>query len=152
MSAAPIHASAVAYDGAGVLILGPSGSGKSRLAVEMMALGAQLIADDRVQLEEQHSHLIASAPPQLVGVLELHGMGLVRIVDTIPRHALHLAVELVAGEIERLPEPEERSFLGQSLPLLRLPAFPALSVPALLTYIKAMQEGRILPQDWRPGA
>lgn len=56
-----LHASCVALDGRGLLILGPSGSGKSALALELMALGADLVADDRTEIEGQGPDLVAAA-------------------------------------------------------------------------------------------
>ncbi|MDA3887407.1 MAG: serine kinase, partial [Allgaiera sp.] len=57
-----LHASCVALDGRGVLILGPSGAGKSGLALQLMALGARLVADDRTRLNPRAGRLIARAP------------------------------------------------------------------------------------------
>lgn len=152
MTGESIHGGALAYAGAGILILGPSGSGKSRLMADMMALGARLVADDRVLLSEQSGMVMAGAPKELSGILELRGLGLIRIVDTIPRHVIHLVVELVEVEGERIPEQQTTLYLGRSLPLLRVPSNGRTSASALLLYIKAMQEGRSLPPDWRPTA
>lgn len=148
----PIHGTVVAYAGAGVLIAGASGTGKSRLAAELMAFGGRLVGDDQIQLVEQAGMLMAAAVPQLSGVLELRGIGLVRVNDIIPKHVLHLAIELTPDATERLPAPQTKEFLGRQLPFLRLAPLPQTSAASLILYIKAMQEGRILPQDWRPGA
>jgi HPr kinase/phosphorylase len=141
----PIHASAFAYEGMGCLVMGESGSGKSQLVAEAILHGAQLIADDRVQLTAANGVLMASAPPQLAGVLELRGLGLIRM-DAIA-HPLHFAITLDAAANERLPVPDTLEFLGVSLPHLRLSPPP---ISALLLYLKAMREGRILPPDWHP--
>lgn len=151
MAGEPLHASLFAYAGAGCLLLGPSGSGKSRIVAEAMNLGARLVADDRVMLSEQSGMLMGAAPPEIAGVLELRGLGLIRVNDTIPRHVVHLAVELALDAPDRLPERETRTYHGHSLPFLRVD--PGLTTaPMLLLYIKAMQEGRILPADWHPRA
>ena len=62
-----LHASTVAFRGRGVVILGASGSGKSALALELMALGAGLVADDRTLVEVQDGALVASCPPAISG-------------------------------------------------------------------------------------
>ena len=140
----------MAYSGTGCLILGASGSGKSRLMAEMMALGAKLVADDRVELTEQSGMLMAGAPKELYGIMELRGAGIIRVIDAMPRHVIHLVVELTDADPERLPEKATTELLGRAVPLLK--ASKTISASVLLMYLKAMQEGRILPTDWRPGA
>ena len=84
MRAAPaarlnLHASAVALDPLrGVLIKGGSGAGKSTLALQLMALGAHLVADDRVDLSVETGHLVARAPASIAGRIEARGVGLLR--------------------------------------------------------------------------
>ncbi len=147
----PLHASAFAYRGMGCLVMGESGSGKSSLISEAMLRGAQLIADDRVVLKAERGALIASAPEGLAGVLELRGLGLVRVEEALTAHPLHLAITLDAAASERLPEPKTINLAGMDLPHLHLPPTPKTPVAALLLYLEAMREGRILPTDWRPG-
>ena len=106
------HASAVAREGAGVLLLGPSGAGKSDLVLRLMDRGFDLIADDQVVLHG----LTASAPQAIAGLLEVRGLGVVRLAHvTAP---LVLAVRLEAGE--RLPRPARLPDLD--LPLICLDA------------------------------
>ncbi|MGC8477483.1 MAG: HPr kinase/phosphorylase [Acetobacteraceae bacterium] len=69
-----VHASCVARDGAGVLLLGPPGCGKSDLALRLLARGFQLVADDQVLLTGNQ----AAPPPALAGLLEVRGLGIVR--------------------------------------------------------------------------
>lgn len=145
----PVHASAFVYSGIGCLLTGEPGIGKSRVLAEALLHGAQMIADDRVLLQAKQGVLIAHAPPQLSGVLELRGMGLISH-PVCPIHPIHLWVTLDAAATERLPEPETRAHDGVSVPLLRLPAPPVLSVPSLLLYLRAMHENRTLPTDWHP--
>ncbi len=113
-------------------------------------LGGKLVADDQVQLSLMSGMLTASAAPGLGGVLELRGYGLLKMHDYHQKHVLHLVVELAEGEHERLPRPAIYEALGQKLPLLRLPPVPGTTAANLLLYLKAMQEGRILPPDWKP--
>lgn len=145
-----LHASAFAYRGMGCLLLGESGAGKSRLLAEAMIHGAELIADDRVQVGILGDQLTASAPLQLEGVMELRGFGLVRADSFKSPHPIHVAITLDAKADTRLPEKETRDFAGVAVPHLHLLPPPALSAAALLLYLDAMREGRILPADWHP--
>lgn len=113
-----LHATTVAVDGWGVLILGPSGSGKSALALQLLALGACLVADDRSRVTCEQGQLIAHAPPRLAGVIEARGVGLVR-VDHMDRVPLRLAVDMGQGAPDRLPRRESLTISGTALPLLK---------------------------------
>lgn len=95
------HASCAARDGNGVLLLGPSGSGKSDLLLRLLDHGFTLVADDRVDVEAGQ----ASAPPALAGLIEVRGLGVMR-VSFIASARLALVVEL--GQPDRLPSPEQR--------------------------------------------
>lgn len=120
-----VHASAVAVEGVGVLILGPSGSGKSDLALRLVDGGGSLISDDQVELSASDGHLVARAPATIAGLIEARGIGIRRVAAT-PAARLSFAVELApSGEIERLPEPARILYLGVELPLWRLRAFEA---------------------------
>lgn len=115
---ANIHATAVALDpGRGVLILGPSGAGKSALALRLMALGATLVADDRVDLRVGEGGVIASAPAVLSGLIEARGAGILRAA-ALASARIVLVVDLSAPETERLPPMRHREILGVPLPLV----------------------------------
>ena len=89
---------------AGVLILGKSGAGKSDLALRLIALGATLVADDRSDLAVLRGRLVASAPRTIAGLLEVRGVGIVKMP-----HARHVAISLVVEltrKVARLPERE----------------------------------------------
>lgn len=114
-----LHASCVSIGGRGVLITGKSGSGKSDLCLRLVDAGAEMVADDRVMLSRSSGgELLARAPERLQGLLEVRGLGVMHLhyVSDIP---LALVVE-AAEEAERLPEEENREYLGVSLPCLRL--------------------------------
>ena len=147
-----LHASAFAVHGAGCMILGPSGSGKSRITSDAIMLGAKLIADDRVLLQPMMGMISVLPVPELANVMELRGLGLIRFNDTLAKHVLHLVIELDPACDERMPVQEKRSFLGVELPYIRVPAVPKISAGNVLMYLKAMQEGRVLPADWKPNA
>jgi len=136
-----IHGTVVDIDGAGVLLRGPPGSGKSDLALRLIDRGAALVADDRVVLAVDHGGLAASAPGRGAGKLEIRGLGIVR-VPYLARAALHLVVDLVeSGGIERLPKAAETVLLGVALPVLNLAPFEA-SAPA-----KVRLALRLAPQE-----
>ena len=99
-----VHASCVALDGRGLLITGDSGSGKSGLALQLMALGALLVADDRVELKMSGNKVTAHSPANIRGLIEARGLGLLR-ADTVGPVALAYVVDLNRTETARLPDP-----------------------------------------------
>ncbi len=116
------HASAVALGPAhdfGVLIEGPSGSGKSALALQLIAFGARLVADDRVRIGlRQDGQPQLLAPERLAGVIEARGAGLIR-VPHLAAAPLRLVVDMGVPEPARLPEPAWREMLGARIRYLR---------------------------------
>jgi serine kinase of HPr protein (carbohydrate metabolism regulator) len=111
--------------GRAVMLRGPSGSGKSDLALRLIDRGFILVADDQVLLSREGNALIAKAPPALAGLIELRGLGIV----TMPycqSARIELVVDLVPSQqVERLPDPITIEFLGLDIPCLRLHAFDA---------------------------
>jgi serine kinase of HPr protein (carbohydrate metabolism regulator) len=126
-----LHATAVAADGAAVLLIGPPGSGKSDLALRLIDRGWRLIADDQTRLTRRGDVLIVGAPAEIKGLIEVRGLGIVP-VPTVPEAPVKLAVELVEPErVERLPEPDWAEFLGLRVRRIKLWPFAA-SAPAKL--------------------
>ena len=118
------HASTVAADGRAVLITGPSGSGKSDLALRLLDRGFTLVSDDQTIVRREGNKLIASAPPNIAGKLEIRGVGIVEM-ETAKDVPVALVVQLTS-EIERLPdERRERPVLGIKLPLVSVDALTA---------------------------
>lgn len=96
-----IHASCIALRGAGVLLLGASGAGKSDLALRLIESGARLVADDRTILFVKNGALHAKAPPSIKGLLEIRGVGIVKLPG---RASVKLALVVNLGrEGARLP-------------------------------------------------
>jgi serine kinase of HPr protein (carbohydrate metabolism regulator) len=121
LSSETIHASAVALDGRAVLISGPSGSGKSDLALRLIDRGYTLVSDDQTIIQRDGERLIASAPPTIAGKLEIRGIGIVDM-ETASDVPIALYVELTS-EIMRLPDDRrERPVLGINLPLVSVDA------------------------------
>ena len=120
-----IHATAVSIDGHGVLITGPSGAGKSDLALRLIDRGAKLVADDRVVTRVNAGRVSLSAPANLAGLLEVHGIGIVKL-DHQAWAPLNLVVELAGRDaVERLPEDPATEILGHRIARIRLHAFDA---------------------------
>jgi HPr kinase/phosphorylase len=118
-----IHGSCASKGGLGVLLLGPSGSGKSDLVLRLRAHGFELVADDRVDVVDG----IARPPPALAGLLEVRGLGIFRLPH-VAETKLALVVDLApvfpsplfSHGAPRLPEPERHAALD--LPLVRIDA------------------------------
>ena len=126
-----VHGTCIAIDGEGVLLRGPSGSGKSDLALRMIDNGAVLVGDDQLQLSRSENQLIARAPDVLSGQLEIRGLGIVPVAS-VPQAPLLLVIDLVpADQVLRFPETGSCTYLGIRIPLLSLAAFEA-SAPAKL--------------------
>lgn len=115
-----IHGAAVRLDGKGVLLLGPSASGKSDLALRLIDAGASLIADDQVRLEVRNDRLHAGPHDRLKGLINLRGIGILRL--PFEEGLLDLAVDLISPEglSDPLPPPKTASWLGVDLPKISL--------------------------------
>ncbi|HEX8384401.1 MAG TPA: aldolase [Sphingomonas sp.] len=123
MSEEVIHATTVAIGGRGVLISGPSGSGKSDLALRLIDRGAVLVADDRTRVRRDAGRIVAGSPDLIAGKLEVRGLG-IWTTAAQPEVTLSLCVAL-GDEIERLPISRTRSVAGIALPELLLDPRPA---------------------------
>jgi HPr kinase/phosphorylase len=121
-----VHASCVALGGRAALLLGPPGAGKSRLALELMALGAGLVADDATLLRREGDALIADAPPGAPAAIEARGVGLLPASLCGPA-PVALAAELGAPATERLPPRRRTCLLGVPVPLLIAPTAAAVA-------------------------
>ncbi|WP_324751529.1 HPr kinase/phosphatase C-terminal domain-containing protein [Roseovarius sp. Pro17] len=132
--AVTLHATSVAVAGRAVLIRGASGSGKSALALQLIALGAVLVADDQTCLTRDGDNLMLDAPEAIRGQIEARGVGILNTPSAGPTPAA-LIVDMDASAAPRLPLDERTSVLGVSLPLVRgsgASHFPA----ALHLYLK----------------
>ena len=127
-----IHASCVCWQNRGILLLGASGSGKSDLCLRLISgQGAELVADDRVDLIVSRETIYASAPEILAGMLEIRGVGLLKLPN-LCRSRLVSAPQ----EVERLPQPAFWKFGGCKLPLLRLYPFEASAPDKILAALR----------------
>jgi serine kinase of HPr protein (carbohydrate metabolism regulator) len=124
LSSENLHASCVASEGRAVLIGGPSGSGKSDLALRLLDRGFTLVSDDRTIVRKDGPRLVASAPETIKGKLEIRGIGIVEMA-TVQDVPLALVVEL-RSDVQRLPDDSrERLILGVGVPLISVDAMTA---------------------------
>ncbi|MCX7566786.1 HPr kinase/phosphatase C-terminal domain-containing protein [Sulfitobacter sp. F26169L] len=131
---ATLHATCVAIAGKGILITGPSGSGKSALALQLIPLGAVLVADDRTHITCDANTLFAAPPNTIAGMIEARGVGIITVpyLETAP---VALAIDMDRLERERLPLRHSMTVLDITLPCLHkvdAPYFPA----AIYAYLK----------------
>lgn len=130
-----LHASAVAWSGRAVLIIGASGSGKSALSLGLMGLGCGLVADDRVQLDVTNGRLIASCPPAIAGLIEARGIGILR-AEPAPAATVALVVDMDRAETTRLPPRRFTTLSGCDLPLIYRTDAPNFA-PSILQLLKS---------------
>lgn len=135
MTAEILHASCVAVEGRGLLILGPSGTGKSSLALRLVSLGAALVSDDLTRVARGGDGLVASCPKaEFRGLIEARGLGLLR-APWIESADIALVVDLGQVESQRLPPVRAVTILGTEVPLV-LHAQNDHFPDALMLYLK----------------
>ncbi|WP_295491266.1 HPr kinase/phosphorylase [Sphingorhabdus sp. EL138] len=121
-----VHGSAVAIDGNGVLLLGPSGSGKSDLALRLIDRGAKLICDDILNIENGYGLPQLTIAPNIAGKIEVRGIGICPI-DFVQSAPLRLVVQL-AQDVERMPPEHQSMTIARfSVPMFKLDPFQASS-------------------------
>lgn len=127
-----IHASCVSVAGRALLLLGPSGSGKSDLALRLIDRGAILVSDDQTFVKLTEGRLLASPPETIQGKVEVRGLGILAMQweRDVP---VALAIEL-GRAVERFPlHPQSVDLLGLSVPLIQLNALePSAPIKAEL--------------------
>ena len=139
-----VHGSCVEIAGTGVLLRGPSGSGKSDLALRLIDGGARLVADDRVDLMIEDAGLVASAPVALSGMIEVRGVGLARL-PAIARARIGMVIDLVDHDaVERLPDPAVCTLLGIDVRQLRLAAHSASAAAKVRLAVDAVGENSLV--------
>ena len=129
-----LPATSIAWRGRAALLLGPSGCGKSSTALTMIALGADLIADDQCEISREEDRLIVRCPEALIGKIEARNFGILKC-SSLEQAQLVCAVDLSKPEHNRLPERREMEICGITLRLFHNPGIEALPF-ALLQYLK----------------
>lgn len=133
-----MHATCVAVAGHGVLIIGPSGSGKSALALQLMAAGAVLVADDRTLVSRLGDRICAAPPRAIAGMIEARGVGILSVKHR-ERAEIAVVIDMATLEVARLPEGHSATVLDIALPCLHkvdAPHFPA----AIHAYVSAIRK------------
>jgi HPr kinase/phosphorylase len=128
------HATAVSINQSAVLIIGKSGSGKSGLALQLLALGGGLIADDQCLIYEKSNQVWVGKPPSLPGLIEVWGYGLLRI-KLVKSSPVTLIVNLDDTAKLRFPDPIYFKIRQHKIPVLNKiesSYFPAAIVNILL--------------------
>lgn len=124
-----IHATCVSISGHGVILRGASGIGKSDLALRLIEQGGNLVADDRVDITRVGNQVEAASPPEISGLLEVRGIGIVRLTP-LNDIKINLVVDLVdTGDVPRLPDTQFTEILDVPIRFLCLNAFE-VSAPA----------------------
>ena len=134
MTPITLHATTVAVQGRGLLIIGPSGSGKSSLALQLIALGASLLADDRTDLHHDGTRLLARCPDALHGMIEARGVGIPHL-PFVTEAPVCLVADLAQTETERLPPHRSIDILATPIELVLGAQSPHFAA-ALLCYLR----------------
>jgi serine kinase of HPr protein (carbohydrate metabolism regulator) len=138
-----VHATAIAIDGRGVLLIGASGSGKSDLALRLIDRGATLISDDIVMVDVTTALPTLHAAPNIQSKIEVRGVGIFA-VPSVDGIALRLIVDLDAMP-ERLPSEPIYPLFGFDIPRIDLVAFEA-SAPLKIEYaLRSRVDAAIFP-------
>ena len=112
-----MHATCVDINGSGVLIIGRSGSGKSSLAINLLALGSKLVADDQCELVKKNNRFRISKPASLPNSIEIRGIGLVS-VPMVVETSLDWVVNMDEVEKERMPDLRLTEIDGYKIPTI----------------------------------
>jgi len=137
-----IHATGIVLDGKGVLLKGPSGSGKSDLALRLMAVGAELIGDDYITLSRTAGgRLVMIAPETIAGRIEVRNIGIMA-VDFRPEAELDLVVNLIRKtairQLDRMADPQTIMLEGLDIAALDFYAFEVSAPEKLRAALKIL--------------
>ncbi|BBD98713.1 aldolase [Sphingobium amiense] len=124
LSSETLHATSVAIAGRAVLLSGPSGSGKSDLALRLVDRGGILVSDDYTLVKRVDGRLVATAPTTIAGKMEVRGIGIVDL-PRIPEAPVALLIDLF-DRVERMPlDPLLRIVAGMQVPVIKIAPFEA---------------------------
>jgi len=146
-----LHGTCIAIDAKGVLLRGAPGSGKSDLALRLLGrthLGANLVADDQVQMTRRGDELWAQAPARIAGLLEVRGVGIVRLAALASvrlRLVLDLSPPGARDMVPRLPEAGRCTIDGIVLPLYPCNPFEASAPDKVALLLRSLDEDILRP-------
>ncbi|MEA3388387.1 HPr kinase/phosphorylase [Sphingobium sp. CCH11-B1] len=137
LSSETLHATSVAIDGRAVLLMGPSGSGKSDLALRLIDRGAMLVSDDYTLVKRVDGTLIATAPATIAGKMEVRGIGIVDL-PTAGEAPVALLIDLLET-IDRMPfDMRRRTLAGIDVPIARVAPFEISAAIKVELALKAL--------------
>ena len=114
-----VHGTAIALEDRGVLLTGPSGSGKSDLALRLIDSGATLISDDQTICERRKNEIFLFPHKKIHGLIEVRGVGLIK-VPFIENVKLNMIVQLIDKPPERIPKKEEKKLLNLNIKFIKI--------------------------------
>ncbi len=130
-----IHGALVDVHTVGVLLLGPSGVGKSECALELVSRGHRLIADDVVQLRRDGDQVLGMAPERIRHYMEIRGLGILFVPDLFGLDSVsdEMQIELVC-RLERWKDGAQYERVGLDRPRTEIDGvpLPTLTLPARL--------------------
>ncbi len=135
-----VQATAISYHGKALLIQGPSGVGKTRLALQLIERGAKLIGDDCVSVFIKKNQLYCKAKENFKGVLEIRGLGLVKGFKVAEPSPVLSLIRLHPEKVERLPKTKKISLLGKKVPVFDFYACETNDIQVL--YLTRILNGR----------
>ncbi|WP_088185635.1 HPr kinase/phosphorylase [Sphingobium sp. Z007] len=137
LSSETLHATSVAIDGRVVLLRGPSGSGKSDLALRLIDRGGALVSDDYTLVKRVEGRLIATAPDTIRGRMEVRGIGIVAMA-ALSDAPVALIADLF-DPVDRMPlEPVHRNVAGIDVPVVKISPFEASAPIKVELALKAL--------------
>lgn len=135
-----IHATTVSVDGAGVVLRGPSGSGKSDLAIRLIHDGAQIIADDQTILYAEHGRLMAQSPPEIAGKMEIRGVGIIKMGPPAVAPVAIVIDMVEIHDVPRIPDFEPIELVGHSVPRIHLSPMEMSAAAKVRLALRALTE------------
>ena len=119
MASKRVHGTAIALEDKGVLLIGPSGSGKSDLALRLIDSGATLISDDQTICQRRNDEIFLFPHKKINGLIEVRGVGIIK-VPFIEDVKLKMIVQLIDKQPERIPVREEKKFLDLNIKFIKI--------------------------------
>lgn len=142
-----IHGGLLEVFGMGILIIGKSSIGKSETALELIARGHRLVADDAVDIRKIDDKLYGQSPKNIRHFLEIRGIGILDIQRLYGAGAIKKSTDIdFIIQLEKWNDDKEydrlgldetyKSILGVELPHIIVPVKPGRNI-ALIVEVAA---------------